>query len=87
MSLEERFQTAATAAKAFKSRPSDADMLQLYALYKQATVGDVNTTQPWVYQLQERAKWDAWSSKSGLSQDTAKEEYITLVGKLKPAHA
>lgn len=43
MSLEERFEAAAAAAKAFTTKPSDAELLQLYALYKQATVGDVNT--------------------------------------------
>ena len=29
----------------------------------QATVGDVNTSRPWVIDTKGRAKWDAWSSK------------------------
>jgi diazepam-binding inhibitor (GABA receptor modulating acyl-CoA-binding protein) len=41
--------------------------LELYALYKQATTGDVNTAQPWKVQLEARAKHDAWSSKKGIS--------------------
>lgn len=37
------FEEAAAKAKTFTTRPSDADLLKLYGLYKQATVGD-NTT-------------------------------------------
>ena len=33
-------------------------LLQLYGLYNQATVGDVNTPQPWAVQFEARAKWD-----------------------------
>jgi len=37
------FQTAATEAKNLSYKPSDEDLLELYALYKQVTVGDCNT--------------------------------------------
>lgn len=57
-------------------------LLELYALYKQATVGDVNIAQPWAVQLEARAKWDAWNSKKGMSQETAKAKYIEYVNEL-----
>ena len=40
-------------------------LLVLYGLYKQATVGDVNTEQPWKVQVEARAKWDAWNANKG----------------------
>lgn len=33
--------------------------------------------------LKGKAKWDAWNSKKGVSQDEAKEKYIALVESLK----
>lgn len=37
------FLKAAEEVKTFKTEPSDSDKLELYAFYKQATVGDCNT--------------------------------------------
>ena len=40
--------------------PMEFDMatkLQYYAFYKQATIGKVNTTQPWMIDTANRAKW------------------------------
>jgi len=39
----QEFLEAAEQAKNLKSKPTDDEMLELYGLYKQATVGDVNT--------------------------------------------
>lgn len=63
--------------KELASQPSDADLLELYALFKQATVGDCNTERPGMLDFKGKAKWDAWNSKKGLSQDAAKEQYIS----------
>lgn len=41
--LLQAFDKAAKEAKNLPTKPSDADMLELYALYKQVTVGDCNT--------------------------------------------
>ena len=51
----------------------------LQGLYKQATVGDNTTSQPWAVQMTERAKWDAWTANKGKSQDDAKKAYVALV--------
>eukprot|EP00744_Colponema_vietnamica_P009251 GILI01013177.1.p1 GENE.GILI01013177.1~~GILI01013177.1.p1 ORF type:complete len:105 (-),score=43.04 GILI01013177.1:129-404(-) len=53
--------------------------LQFYALYKQATEGDVTGTQPWAAQFEARAKWDAWKKVEGKSKDDAKAAYIALL--------
>jgi len=39
------FQKAAEEVKQLKAKPADAEMLEIYSLYKQATVGDVNIGQ------------------------------------------
>ena len=51
----------------------------MYALYKQATVGDINIAQPWKVQLEARAKWDAWNALKGMSQEDARKAYIALL--------
>ena len=57
-------------------------MLQLYALYKQATEGDVTTEKPGFSDLVGRAKWDAWNGFKGTAKDAAMQQYIDLVGSL-----
>lgn len=39
----QEFTKAAEDVKKLKTQPTDAEMLELYSLFKQATVGDVNT--------------------------------------------
>ena len=39
----QEFLEAAESVKNLKSKPNDTEMLELYGLFKQATVGDVNT--------------------------------------------
>merc|ERR1712167_498654 len=59
-----------------KVESSNAQKLELYGLYKQATVGDVTGSQPWAVQLEARAKWDAWNAIKGMSKEQAMQEYI-----------
>ena len=61
---------------------ADEKKLEIYALFKQATVGDVNTSRPSMLDLKGKAKWDAWEAKKGLSQDDAKQGYVDLVKEL-----
>ncbi|XP_075037319.1 acyl-CoA-binding protein isoform X2 [Mixophyes fleayi] len=76
------FDKAAAEVKQLKTSPSDQEMLDLYALYKQATVGDVNTDRPGFMDFKGKAKWDAWSGKKGTSQEDARAQYIKLVTSL-----
>ncbi|KAK9893489.1 acyl-CoA-binding protein [Cystobasidium minutum MCA 4210] len=58
-------------------KPSQAQQLEFYALYKQATLGDVTTSRPGIMDFTGRAKWDAYKKKEGMSQDDAKAAYAT----------
>lgn len=82
-------------------RPTDEELKEIYALYKQGTVGDVNTgdyfkhyllhwsndlmrnlmhsDRPGMMDFKGKAKWDAWKSKSGMTQEAAKEAYVAKV--------
>ena len=83
MATEDEFQAAVARSRTdISSRPSNADLLDMYALYKQATEGDVNGKKPGRFDLKGRAKYDAWSSRKGLSQDDAKKAYVALVDSL-----
>lgn len=82
MSLDERFNNAAAEVKELATQPADEDLLELYGLYKQATVGDCNTERPGIFDFKGKAKWDAWNGKKGLEQETAKEQYIAKVEEL-----
>ena len=54
--------------------------LQQFA-FLQATVGDVEGTQPWAVQMEARAKWDAWNSVKGMAKEEAMKQYIDIVTK------
>ncbi|KAG0313702.1 hypothetical protein BGZ99_008643 [Dissophora globulifera] len=77
------FDTAAADAKAFTKKPSDAQLLELYALFKQATVGVNETVRPGFLDLAGKAKWDAWTSKKELTPAQAEAAYIAYVAELK----
>ncbi|KXJ74126.1 acyl-CoA-binding protein homolog [Aedes albopictus] len=82
MSLDQQFNEAAEKVKTFTKRPSDQELLELYALFKQASVGDNTTDKPGMFDLKGKAKWQAWSDKKGTSQDAAKEAYVKFVEEL-----
>jgi diazepam-binding inhibitor (GABA receptor modulator, acyl-CoA-binding protein) len=83
--LKARFTAAAQEVQRLKSRPSNDNLLQLYALYKQATEGDVKGSRPGFLDLTGRAKYDAWATRKGLTNDKAMQAYVDLVEKLKQA--
>ena len=56
-------------------------LLEMYALYKQATVGDVSGSRPGMLDLKGRAKYDAWAQRKGMTQDAAMQAYIGVVAK------
>ena len=57
---------------------TDEIKLQFYALYKQATIGDCNTDQPWAIDITNRAKWEAWNKLTGESKDKMMNDYCDL---------
>jgi len=82
MVTQEEFDAAAESVKNLTVRPSDADLLELYGLYKQGTVGDVNTERPGMFDMKGKAKWDAWNGNKGMSQDDAKAKYVAKAASL-----
>jgi diazepam-binding inhibitor (GABA receptor modulating acyl-CoA-binding protein) len=80
MSLEEQFNKAAYLVTNGPSKQSsNAEKLEFYSLFKQATIGDVQGSQPWAVNLEARAKWDSWNSKKGMSKEDAMKKYVELV--------
>ena len=83
MSTEnEQFESAAIAVKSLTQRPDDNTMLQLYALYKQGSSGDVSGSKPGFFDFVGVAKYEAWEKLRGTSQEEAQAAYIELVNKL-----
>lgn len=80
--LQEEFEKAAALTKEFTQRPSNEELLELYALYKQATEGDVSGERPGGFDFKAIAKYDAWEELKGRSKEQAMKEYITLVDNL-----
>ncbi|MBC6988445.1 MULTISPECIES: acyl-CoA-binding protein [Hymenobacter] len=82
MATHEEFEAAAQRAQQLPTKPSNTVLLQLYALYKQATEGDVQGDRPGGFDFKGIAKYDAWSSLNGKSKDAARQEYVELVNSL-----
>lgn len=82
MATREELEAAVKRVNALASTPGTADMLALYALYKQATVGDVTGRRPGMLDVRGRAKWDAWAAKKGMGQDAAADQYVALAARL-----
>ena len=79
---QSRFDQAALAAKSLPERPDNESLLQLYALYKQVSAGDVSGEKPGLFDFVGIAKYEAWEKFQGLSKEEAQEQYIDLVSKL-----
>ena len=83
MSTEnERFENAATAAKSLPEKPDNNTLLELYALYKQGSGGDVSGDKPGFFDFVAVAKYEAWEKLMGTSEEDAQSRYIGLVRKL-----
>ncbi len=80
--LKAQFDQAQVDVKTLTSRPSNDDMLTLYASFKQATKGDATGKRPGMMDMVGRAKYDAWAKLSGKSSDDAMQNYINKVNEL-----
>ncbi|WP_058615462.1 MULTISPECIES: acyl-CoA-binding protein [Tepidimonas] len=76
------FDTALQRVKTLTQRPDNNTLLQLYALYKQATEGDNTTPKPSLTDVVARAKWDAWNKLKGVAREDAMQRYAALVDSL-----
>ena len=81
--LKARFEAAVANSKELSERPDNMTLLKIYALYKQATAGDVEGKRPGFTDMVGRAKFDAWAELKGKAGDEAMQEYIDLIESLK----
>jgi len=81
--MKAKFEAAVAASKSLPERPDNATLLKMYALYKQATSGDVEGKRPGFTDMVGRAKWDAWNEIKGTAAADAMTQYIALIDDLK----
>ena len=81
--IQAQFEAAAQAAQNLPRRPDNETLLRIYALYKQATVGDAVGARPGFTDFVGRAKHDAWAKLKGTAKDQAMRDYIALVDSMR----
>jgi len=81
--LQDQFAQAQEDVNHLASRPDNETMLKLYALFKQATQGDVTGEAPGGFDFVRRAKFEAWSDMKGTSAEAAMQQYVALVASLR----
>ena len=81
--LKAAFEQAVADSKQLPEKPDNTTLLKIYALYKQASSGDVDGKRPGFTDMVGRAKWDAWNEVKGKSSDEAMQEYVDLIESLK----
>jgi diazepam-binding inhibitor (GABA receptor modulating acyl-CoA-binding protein) len=87
MSLDEDFDKACEDVKNLNKKPSDKDLLVLYGLYKQSTIGTNNEPKPFIFDLTKISKWNAWHENRMISKNMAKKKYIEVVSEFKTKYA
>ena len=81
MDLKEQFEASIEKAKGLPNQ-SNETLLELYSLYKQATVGDVEGDRPSGFDFRGAAKYAAWEKRRGMSSEDAMQAYMDLVDRL-----
>ena len=68
-------------------KPSNELKLEFYALFKQATEGNVNGKKPGLTDFVGRMKYSAWENVKGMSSEKAMETYVARLNELKSKNA
>lgn len=74
--VQTNFDTVAILVKKIKIKPTDEELLTLYGLYKQGTLGNNTTDKPWIFEIEKTAKWNAWLKNINLTKEEAQKKYI-----------
>lgn len=82
--IEQKFDRAATYLQGIVSELDQKALLTFYGLYKQATVGPCNTPKPGIFNLQAKAKWNAWNDLGNTPKDVAMIRYVDEMEQLRP---
>jgi diazepam-binding inhibitor (GABA receptor modulating acyl-CoA-binding protein) len=81
--LQKRFDAAAADVKTLSAALGDDAKLRLYALFKQASAGDVTGSRPRFTDIVGRAKYEAWAGVKGTRSEDAMRQYVDLVESLR----
>ena len=76
------FLLATQIVKKLKNTPNDNELLELYGLYKQATIGDNKQPEPGFLDFKGKSKHTAWLKNKGKDTYDSEVEYITIVNNL-----
>lgn len=80
--MDEALQQAEARLKTLTTAPTNEELLEIYALYKQALLGDCLQPKPGIFDVKGQFKWKAWKSKAGMTQKDATAKYGQLVDKM-----
>ncbi|MBI2282710.1 MAG: acyl-CoA-binding protein [Bacteroidetes bacterium] len=84
MELQQLFEQAVANSKLLAEKPDNETLLKLYSLYKQGTEGDNPESGPSnPFDFVAKFKHEAWSKLAGTSKESAMQQYVDLVTKLK----
>ena len=82
MELQQQFEAAVSRSKELTQRPSNEELLKLYALFKQGSEGDVTGDRPGGFDFKAIAKYDAWAELKGKTKEEAMAAYVTFMDSL-----
>lgn len=86
MSIEERFNAAVNVIRGLPKngpyQPSNEMLLTFYSLFKQATEGKCNVGRPALWNVVNRAKWDAWNRLGDMPREMAMQKYVDELKKI-----
>uniref|UniRef100_A0A1Q3FFR1 Putative acyl-coa-binding domain-containing protein 5 n=1 Tax=Culex tarsalis TaxID=7177 RepID=A0A1Q3FFR1_CULTA len=86
MSIEERFNAAVNVIRGLPKngpyQPSNDMLLTFYSLFKQATEGKCNAGRPALWNVVNRAKWDAWNRLGDMPKEVAMQKYVDELKKI-----
>ena len=81
---EKKFNAATKHLPSILDNVASKDLLYFYARYKQATKGPCKTKKPRFFDSKTKTKWNAWKTLSGMSTETAMEEYTAKMLEIDP---
>lgn len=85
--IDQQFAQAQNDVASLPERPGNLTLLRLYALFKQASIGDVQGDKPGFGDIVGKYKYEAWAALQGTPLEIAKKHYVELVDSLKRGEA
>ncbi|GAB1316678.1 hypothetical protein MFIFM68171_06888 [Madurella fahalii] len=82
----EAFRKAVIDSKKLTSKPSNDDLLEIYALYKVSNGEDFSAAAaPGMFDLKGKAKYNAWKKvvDDGITAEQAQEKYVAKIEEMK----